>query len=95
MTPTVSFIWWASIGLAVVVTIVVAVLLSGVLGTARRIHRVAADIWTHGQRVANNTVQIALLDRTNFLLKGTLTEAAVLAKATKQIEEGVTRGGSA
>lgn len=91
---TVNFVWWGSIILALVVTVVVAVLLTGIVRAARRIHQVAADIWTHGQRVANNTVHIALLDRTNFLFKGILTEAAGVAKAAGQIEEAVTRGGN-
>jgi hypothetical protein len=93
--PTVNFVWVTSLLLGVVVTIVVAILLQAVLASTRRILRVASDIWTDGQRVANNTVQIALLDRTNHLFKGILAEAGPLARATGQIVEATRRmGGS-
>lgn len=93
--PTVNFVWVTSLLLGVVVTIVVAILLQAVLASTRRILRVASDIWTDGQRVANNTVQIAMLDRTNHLFKGILAEAGPLARATGQIVEATRRmGGS-
>lgn len=91
--PTVNFVWVTSLLLGVVVTIVVAILLQAVLASTRRILRVASDIWTDGQRVANNTVQIALLDRTNHLFKGILAEAGPLARATGQIVEATRRRG--
>lgn len=89
--PTVNFVWVTSLLLGVVVTIVVAILLQAVLASTRRILRVASDIWTDGQRVANNTVQIALLDRTNHLFKGILAEAGPLARATGRIVEATRR----
>lgn len=89
----INFVWGTSLLLGVVVTIVVALLLHGIRNTARRILRVAGDIWTHGQRVANNTVHIAFLDRVNQLLAGALAEAAPLAQATTQIAEAVRRTG--
>ncbi len=91
--PTVNFAWVTSLLLGVVVTIVVAILLQAVLASTRRILRVASDIWTDGQRVANNTVQIAMLDRTNHLFRGILAEAGPLAKATGQIAAATRRTG--
>ncbi len=91
--PTVNFVWVTSLLLGVVVTIVVAILLQAVLASTRRILRVASDIWTDGQRVANNTVQIAMLDRTNHLFRGILAEAGPLAKATGQIAAATRRTG--
>jgi len=90
---TINLVWGVSLVLGVVITVVVALLLQAVVTTARRIHLVAADIWTDGQRVANNTVQIALLDRTNHLFKGILAEAGPLAGATGQIVEATRRRG--
>ena len=93
--PTVNFVWVTSLLLGVVVTIVVAILLQAVLASTRRILRVASDIWTDGQRVANNTVQIAMLDRTNHLFLGILAEAEPLAKATGQVAAATRRMGGA
>lgn len=92
-TQTVNLVWGVSLVLGVVVTIVVALLLNAVLASTRRIHRVAADIWTDGQRVANNTIHIALLDRTNQLFGGILAEAGPLARATGQIAKATRRIG--
>ncbi len=93
-SSTVNLIWWVSILLAVVVTAVVAVLLAAVLRSTHRICKVASDIWTVGQTVANNTVHIALLDRTNHLAAGILKEAGLLAAATQKIEQAPRRGGT-
>ncbi len=90
---TINLVWGVSLLIGVVVIIVVALLLKAVLASTRRILRVAADIWTHGQRVATNTVQIALLDRTNHLVRGVLAEASPLAGAAKQIAEATRRTG--
>lgn len=88
---TINLVWGVSLALGVVVTVVVALLLRAVVATARRILSVAGDIWTDGQRVANNTVQIALLERTNHLFKGIVAEAAPLARASGQIRDAVQR----
>ncbi len=89
----INFVWGTSLLLGAVVIIVVALLLHGIWNTARRILRVAGGIWTHGQRVANNTVHIAFLGRVNHLLSGALAEAAPLAQSTAQIAEAVRRTG--
>jgi len=89
----VIFVWEVSMLLAVAVTVVVAILLQAVVNSTQRIYRTASDIWTDGQRVANNTVQIALLDRTNHLVEGILREALGVAKATRQLVEATRRAG--
>ncbi|MDR7534273.1 MAG: hypothetical protein QN183_03295 [Armatimonadota bacterium] len=90
---TVSLVWSVSILLGLVVTVVVALLLQAILNTARLILKVASDIWTDGQRVANNTVHIAMLDRTNYVLGGILAEAGAVAQASARIAEAVRHGG--
>ena len=84
MTPAaVGTVWGVSLVLGVVVLVVVVTLLELILRTASRIERVVGDIWTAGQGVANNTIHIALLHRTN-VTAGRILEAAggVLGAAT-------------
>lgn len=57
-------LWIIAIAVAVVVTGVVAVLLLMVVRTAADIEAAVAEIWTRGQRVANNTIHIPVLHRT-------------------------------
>jgi len=59
-------VWGISLALGVVVLVVVAGLLELILRSARRIEGVVGDIWTAGQGVANNTIHIGLLHRTNL-----------------------------
>ncbi|CAA9433484.1 MAG: hypothetical protein AVDCRST_MAG37-774 [uncultured Rubrobacteraceae bacterium] len=80
-------VWWISLGIGVVVIVVVAVLLTLIVRTARQIEGAAADIWTVGQRIANNTVHIPLLNRTNRLVGGILESASGIDGATARIEE--------
>jgi len=79
-------VWTISLVVYFVVVAVVAVLLTLIYGTARRIHGGAAAIWTTGQKVANNTIQIALLIRTNHLVARILDAAAGTAGAVQAIE---------
>src|SRR3712207_3031582 len=80
-------VWWISLGIGVVVILVVAVLLTLIVRTARQIEGVASEIWTVGQRIANNTVHIPLLHRTNQIVKGILERASGIDEATARIEE--------
>ena len=80
-------VWWVSLGIGVVVILVVAVLLTLIVRTARQIEGVAAEIWTVGQRIANNTVHIPLLHRTNQIVDGILMRASGIDGATARIEE--------
>ena len=78
-------LWWLAVALAGVVVAVVAVLLEWIVRTAHRIHRAVADIWTGGTHIAQNTVTIALLQRTNYLAGELLGSAGRIAKATGRI----------
>jgi hypothetical protein len=79
-------VWWISLGIGVVVILVVAVLLTLIVRTARQIEGVAAEIWTVGQRIANNTVHIPLLHRTNQIVDGILERASGIDGAVAAIE---------
>lgn len=68
-------LWGISVALAVLVTLVVALLLWAILQQAQTILKVAADIWDGGTRIANNTVHVPDLARTN-LFAGRLLERA-------------------
>lgn len=78
-------VWMLSLVIYLVVVIVVAVMLTLILLTARRIRDGADAIWTVGQKVANNTIHIALLMRTNHLAKAILDRAVVVAGAVGTI----------
>ena len=75
-------VWVLSLVVFVVVLLVVAALLTLILSTAKQIHGGVSAIWTAGQKVANNTVHLALLDRTNYLAAGILQSAGGIAAAT-------------
>ena len=62
--------------------LVVAVLLTLILSTAKRIHAGVSAIWNVGQRIANNTIHLAMLDRTNHLAGQILDSAGRIAGAT-------------
>ena len=79
-------VWWISLGIGVVVILVVAVLLTLIVRTARQIEGAAAEIWTVGQRIANNTVHIPLLHRTNQIVDVILERASGIDGALAAIE---------
>jgi len=86
MTPeTIDQIWLLSLGLFTVVLLVVAALLTLILSTATQIHGGVSAIWNVGQRIANNTVHLALLDRTNHLVKVMLPAAGRIGASTDSI----------
>jgi hypothetical protein len=62
----VNTVWGVSLGLGVVVLVVVTILLELIRRTAREIEVTVGEIWTAGKGVANNTIHIALLRRTNW-----------------------------
>ena len=84
--------WWVALGLAAVVVLVVAVLLELIVRTAHRIHEAVSDVWTGGTLIAQNTVTLALLQRTNFLAKGLLRSAGSIAAAAARIRQATGRG---
>jgi hypothetical protein len=84
---TIQQVWIVSLISYFAVVVVVAGLLTLILRTVRRIHDGAAAIWTVGQKVANNTIHIALLVRTHHIVRRILdsvrrTAAAVDAVGT-------------
>lgn len=79
-------VWIISLVIYLVVLAVVAVLLTLILRVARRIHHGAAAIWIVGQKVANNTIQIALLMRTNHVVTDILSAAGRTASAVAAVE---------
>ncbi|MDP8950506.1 MAG: hypothetical protein M3N00_09785 [Actinomycetota bacterium] len=88
VSPVAAFtVWWISLGIGVVVILVVAILLTLIVRTARQIEGEVAQIWTVGQRIANNTVHIPLLNRTNRLVDGILDRASGIDEAAAWIEE--------
>ena len=84
---TVYLIWWISIILLLVVTGVVALLLTLVLRTGRSILRTVDDIWTTGKLVANNTVHIPLLVDTNRIAGSILETAGKIVSGAAAIEQ--------
>lgn len=78
-------IWLLSLGIFVVVLVVVAALLTLILVTAKQIRAGVSEIWNVGQRIANNTVHLALLDRTNYLVGAMLPPAGHIAASTAAI----------
>lgn len=78
-------VWIVSLAVFVVVLLVVAGLLTLILTTAKQIHQGVSAIWTVGQKIANNTIHLALLDRTNYLAGLILKSAGGVAAATGAI----------
>ena len=88
MTPqTIQQVWIVSLIIFAVVLVVVAVLLTLILVTAKRIRAGVSAIWNAGQKVANNTVHLALLDRTNHIAGRILQSAGGVAGATGAIAQ--------
>jgi hypothetical protein len=84
-------LWWLALGLTAVVVLVVALLLELIVRTAHRIHEAVSDIWTSGTHIAQNTVTLALLQRTNHLAKALLRSAGRIAAASGRIRQATGR----
>lgn len=84
--PTVTFLWWLTLGLGLVVALVVAALLAWIHREAGVILGGVSEIWNVGQRAANNTVHIPALYTTNALGARILTAAGRILAATAAIE---------
>lgn len=82
---TIQRIWIVSLVIFGVVLVVVAVLLTLILREAKRIKAGVSEIWNVGQRIANNTIHIALLDKTNHVAGRILQSAGGVASATAAI----------
>jgi hypothetical protein len=79
-------VWTVSAVIYFVVVAVVAFLLWQILRTAQAIRGGVSDIWNVGQKVANNTIHIALLNRTNDVAGGILASATGVVHATAAID---------
>jgi hypothetical protein len=64
---TIQRLWIVTLAIYGVVLVVVAVLLTLILRTGRQIQEGVSAIWNVGQRIANNTIHIALLEKTNHV----------------------------
>jgi K+ transporter len=79
-------VWVLSLVIYLVVLIVVAVLLTMILRTARQIRGGVSAIWTVGQKVANNTIHIPLLVKTNQVANQILESAKGVVVATAAVQ---------
>lgn len=84
-TDAVRDVWVASLVVFAVVLVVVAILLALVLRAARDILAGVSRIWNVGQRIANNTIHLALLQKTNVGAEAILRSAAGVIGATSAI----------
>ncbi len=82
-----QFVWWISLALGLVVSGVVSLLLWLIHREASRIDGLVAKIWDAGQRVANNTIHIPLLYRTNEMAGGILASAARIEQGARAIRD--------
>lgn len=78
--------WWATIAGLLLVTLIVAIVLQLILREARRIDVYAAQIWTTGKLIANNTILTILLIKTNALVERILASAGTITLAARRIE---------
>ncbi len=79
-------IWTLSLVVFTVVLVVVAVLLTLILRTARDIKGGVSLIWNVGQRIANNTIHLALLAKTNAGATAILNSAIGVIGATSAVQ---------
>ena len=82
----VQFVWWTSLALGVVVSAVVSLLLWLIYRGATTIEGRVSRIWDVGQRVANNTVHIPELYKTNAIAAEILASAVRINGGTEAIE---------
>ncbi|MGQ0764667.1 MAG: hypothetical protein ACT4OZ_03270 [Gemmatimonadota bacterium] len=78
-------VWSLTLLIGVVVLVVVAILLTLVLRAARDVRGGVSAIWNTGQRIANNTIHIALLAKTNSIVDRILIAAGGVAGATAAV----------
>ena len=71
-----EFVWIVSLVLGLVVSLVVSLLLWLIHNAAGKIDGLVSKIWDTGQRVANNTIHIPALAKTNAVA-GEILETAL------------------
>ena len=79
-------VWAVSLAVFGVVLLVVAGLLTLILREARKILAGVREIWNVGQKIANNTIHVALLDPTNHLAGRILASAKGVVAATGALQ---------
>lgn len=79
-------VWITTLVIYAVVVVVVAVLLTLIVREARRVLAGVEAIWVVGQKIANNTIHIPLLRRTNHTAGQILESAGGIARATAAVE---------
>lgn len=80
-------VWALSLIVFVIVLAVVALLLTLILRSARDIRAGVSLIWNVGQRIANNTIHLALLGHTNAGADRILQAAVGVVGATAAIRD--------
>ena len=85
MSNLAQTLFWISLALGLVVTVVAVVMLTMVLRTAQAIDAGAKAIWTSGKLVANNTVHIPALIQTNQIAVDILEGAGGILMAAQRI----------
>lgn len=83
---TVLQVWTVTLVIYAVVLLVVATLLTLIVLTAKRIRAGVGAIWVGGQKIANNTIHIALLQQTNAAADAILASAVGVIGATGAIK---------
>ena len=83
---TVQRMWIITLVIYGVVLLVVAILLTLIVREARRIKAGVSEIWNVGQKIANNTIHIALLEKTNHVGGQILQSAGGVVGATAAIK---------
>lgn len=91
--PVIVGRWWVGLALGAVVLGVVAALLETLLRSVRRIEHGAAEVWRVGKLIANNTVHVPLLVRTNQVVDEIAGSADGIARATARIQRAVAPDG--
>jgi len=83
---TIQRMWIITLVIYFVVVLVVAVLLTLIVREARKIRAGVSAIWTAGQKIANNTIHIALLEKTNHVAGQILQSAKGIVAATAAVQ---------
>lgn len=86
---TIATYWGITLAVGAVVVGVVAFLLNLLTHTAQQIDGGASEVWRVGKLIANNTVHIPLLVRTNQIAGEILTTSEGIAGATSRIQRAV------
>lgn len=79
-------VWITTLVIYGVVVVVVAALLTLIVVEARRVLAGVEAVWVAGQKIANNTIHIALLDTTNRVAGDILSSAAGVVGATAAVQ---------